>query len=234
VRVVAAVCLLGLVVAAAGARLRGQATETNIPLKGDNSDLIAVQVTFAFVPRTEGEPRWTITVNPDRSGSYGEQAEGAVSQPLQVSPAVWQKLQAGVAAVRKGACETRQKGIAQTGRKTFTFVLGPSAPVSCTFNYSDVEALNEAANDFLALAEMVQEGAKLQRDHRYDRLALDADMDALLGEVGAGRAVEPGNIAPVLQAIVDDDRVIERVRRKAARLLQSAVPAAAALPDKPE
>jgi hypothetical protein len=50
-------------------------------------------------------------------------------------------------------------------------------------------------------------------------------MDSLISENKDGRAIELQNIAPVLQSIVDDDRVMERVRRKAARLLQDAAPA---------
>jgi uncharacterized protein (UPF0147 family) len=47
-------------------------------------------------------------------------------------------------------------------------------------------------------------------------------MDALVSENAAGRAIEIQNIARTLQSIIDDDRVMERVRRKAARLLQDA------------
>jgi hypothetical protein len=123
-------------------------------------------------------------------------------------------------------------GIAQTGEKTFSLAFG-AALSSCTFNYSDDEKLNDAASAFIALAETIRLGMKLQHDHRFDKLSLDADMDALLSEAGEGRALEPGNIGPVLQSLVDDDHVIDRVRRKAARLLQdagAASPSAAAKP----
>jgi hypothetical protein len=103
---------------------------------------------------------------------------------------------------------------------------GSDAWSACTFNYSDDKALMDAVAGFQAIAATMQTGARLQHAHRYDRLALDADMDSLGEAVKNGTAIELENIAPVLQSIVDDERVIDRARRKAARLLQDA-PAAA-------
>ena len=82
----------------------------------------------------------------------------------------------------------------------------------------------EVATTFIALAETLQAGERLANKHRFDRLGLDMEMDTLEGEVKGGRALEVGNIRPVLNAIIEDDRVIERVRRTAARLLQEGAP----------
>jgi hypothetical protein len=82
----------------------------------------------------------------------------------------------------------------------------------------------DATAAFEAIAETMQYGARLQHEHRFDRLSLDAEIDSLVAEAKEGRAIELQNIAPVLQSIVDDDRVIDRVRRKTARLLQDAAP----------
>jgi hypothetical protein len=126
--------------------------------------------------------------------------------------------------VKESKCETHSKNIAQTGRKTIIFHSGGAA-AQCEFNYSDDDRLNAAVSVFEAIAETMQYGARLQHEHRFDRLGLDAEMDSLISENKDGRAIELQNIAPVLQSIVDDDRVIDRVRRKAARLLQDAAPA---------
>jgi hypothetical protein len=71
-----------------------------------------------------------------------------------------------------------------------------------------------------AIADTMQRGERLQHDLRYDRLGLDAEMEALVAAKESGSAIEIGNIATVLQALVQDDHVIDRVRRRAARLLQ--------------
>ena len=66
----------------------------------------------------------------------------------------------------------------------------------------------------------MQRGERLQHELRYDRLGLDAEMEALVAAQKDGSAIEIGNIASILQALVTDDHVIDRVRRRAARLLQ--------------
>jgi len=145
-----------------------------------------------------------------------------------VSAATLERLRAGYTAVAGGSCETRLKGIAKTGAKHIAYMLsGSDAWSSCTFNYSDDKALMDTAAAFQAIAETIQTGATLQHLHRFDRLGLDAEMDALAVEAKEGHAIEMQNIAPTLQSIVDDERVIERVRRKAARLLQPAEPVTA-------
>jgi hypothetical protein len=128
---------------------------------------------------------------------------------------------ASLPSVRSGLCETKLKHLAQTGRKTIIIVTKDASP-QCEFNYSDDERVNAAESAFQAIAETMQYGDRLQREHRYDRLGLDAEIDSLTSEAQAGRAIELQNIAPVLQSILEDDRVMERVRRKAGRLLQQA------------
>lgn len=139
--------------------------------------------------------------------------------PIRVGPATLAKLLAGRSSLGSRPCETRQKNIANTGRKTLVY-RGDGAAASCTFNYSESTALNEVASTFIALAETLHAGTRLAAKHRFDRLGLDPEMEILDNEVRAGRALEVGNISPVLRSIAEDDRVIERVRRRAARLLQ--------------
>ena len=90
----------------------------------------------------------------------------------------------------------------------------------CTFNYSDDAGLMGATAAFLAIADTMQRGERLQHDLRYDRLGLDAEMESLVAAQKDGSAIEIGNIASILQTLVSDDHVIDRVRRRAARLLQ--------------
>jgi len=118
-------------------------------------------------------------------------------------------------------CETKAKNIANTGKKTLVF-WHSDFPRSCIFNYSDDAAVMAAASAFQSMAETIQIGEKLKHSLRYDRLGLDAEMDVLVEEVKSGNAIEVQNIAPVLQSIIDDDRVMERVKRKAGHLLEGA------------
>jgi enoyl-CoA hydratase/carnithine racemase len=76
------------------------------------------------------------------------------------------------------------------------------------------------SDTFLGIAYTMDEGRRLEFLHRYDRLGLDAEMILLAQEVDAGRALELGTIAPTLAAIADDEAVIQRVRTRAAKMLE--------------
>ena len=191
---------------------------------GANVSAVQRPVAFDFVPRVPGQATWRIEVGADGAGTYAEAGDTAgptvpIRMPIWVSPEVMQKLQAGAAAVDANACETKLKKIAQTGKKTIAF-----GEAKCEFNFSDDAALNDASMALQAIAATVQYGARLKREHRFDRLGLSAEMDSLVDAVKNGRAIELGNIAPVLQSLVDDEEVIGVVRRRAKALLDG-VPA---------
>ena len=160
------------------------------------------------------------------SSATGAPAE--TGQPIAVRAAVVAKVFAAVPLVKSNRCDSHRKGIAQTGVKTLRLV-GADATAECSYNYSEDDRVNAATNVFQAIAATMQYGESLRSKLRFDRLGLDAEMDGLQAALKDERALEVGNIAAVLQAIGNDDRVMERVRRKAALLLESAgvVPAAA-------
>jgi hypothetical protein len=165
-------------------------------------------------PKAKG---WQLGLAGDGTGSWAE--NGGDPVPVQVSPATLAVIAQAEPAVAAKHCETKNKNIAQTGKKSILFI-APSA--TCTFNFSDDDALNRAANTFLAIRETLRLGDELARLHRFDRLGLDAAMDTLEKESAAGFALEIANIAPVLQSIADDDRVMQRVRRRASHALEDA------------
>lgn len=146
--------------------------------------------------------------------------EGTTALPLQLSVSTRAVLLAGRYVVAQHRCETREKHIAQTGRKEITYT-NATGTIACTFNYSDDDVLNHSASTFIAIAETVQIGDELARRRRFDRLGIDAELDLLLDELQSGRALEGQNIAPTLKSIAEDDRIMERARRKAAHVLES-------------
>ena len=77
---------------------------------------------------------------------------------------------------------------------------------------------------FQAISLTLDMGRKLDFDHRFDRLGLDATMASLTDMVDAGRAMELGTIASTLKSIARDSDVLERVRLRAERLLKQAQP----------
>lgn len=179
-------------------------------------------------------PHWSIEVHEDGTGRYDRlEADAKPSaqtlRPITVSKATLDRLRAPYKTVVSGNCETKLKHLAQTGEKHIAYTMaGSDVGSSCTFNYSDDKSLMSAADAFQAIAETVQTGEKLEHTHRFDRLGLDAQLESLTSQVKQGNAIELQNIAPVLKSIVEDERVIDRARRKAARLLQDALPSAEA------
>ncbi len=116
-------------------------------------------------------------------------------------------------------CASKAKNIADTGKKTLTYT-GADGSGSCTYNYSEIKAIDMLADTFLAIAYTLDEGRTLAFLHRYDRLGLDAEMISFAQELEAGRAIELGTISPTLAAIADDTAVIQRVRLRAAKMLE--------------
>lgn len=178
-------------------------------------------VELSMTPRSDDvSPPWKVRLQADGAGTYVENgAADAKPIPLTVSEATLERLKLGERAAKSGKCETKAKNVAKTGEKTIRYEIADKT-AECTFNYSDDVGLMGTAATFQAIADTIQRGERLEHDLRYDRLGLDAEMEALVQAQKAGSAIEIENIAPVLQALVQDDHVIDRVRRRAARLLQ--------------
>ncbi len=149
------------------------------------------------------------------------EAAKAADMPITVSESLLTKLFAAGPLVRSNRCASHRKNIAQTGMKTLRLVQN-GVVSECTYNYSEDDRVDAATTAFEALAETMQAGERLAAKLRFDRLGLDAEMDNLQTALNEGRALEVGNIAPMLVAIQNDERVMDRVRRKAAHLLQGA------------
>ncbi len=126
----------------------------------------------------------------------------------------------GTGGFRNG-CASKAKNIADTGAKTLTY-LSPAGKAECTFNYTEDKTIQALNNTFQSIALTLDEGRRLEEKHRFDRLALDPESYYLVKMVKEGRASELLTIAPILQSLVDDPQVLERVRSRAAKLLEQA------------
>jgi hypothetical protein len=199
----AALFVMGAAVAAGGSALKWTAVELSMTPRSD-----------------QVSPPWKVRLQADGAGTYSEGAAADAKQvPLTVSAATLERLKQGEHAAKSGKCETKAKNVAKTGEKTIRYEAADKT-AECTFNYSDDAGLMSTTATFEAIADTVQRGERLEHDLRYDRLGLDAEMEALVAAQKDGSAIEIGNIASILQTLVSDDHVIDRVRRRAARLLQ--------------
>lgn len=192
----------------------------------DKAPSSRTEMSFDFVWPAQVVPQYRITVADDGSGTYlahgapGTAAPG--SQPITVSGASRSRIfAAGEVLTGSQRCESKIKNLAQTGQKTLSMRSGIKV-AECTFNYSEDKRVQEAVTVFQAIALTMEEGPKLQRLHRFDRLGLDAELAVLEKSVGEGRALEIENIAPVLRSLAEDVAVMQRVRLRASKLLEGA------------
>ena len=178
----------------------------------------------------QATPFFRVVVHGDGSGSVTTSretvADASAVTPIRVSSETRDRLFAVEPVLTAGAaggkgCETGSKKLAQTGRKTLT-LHREGKVLTCTFNYSDDRRVQEAVNAFDAIEVTIEEGPKLVRLRRFDRLGLDAEVSSFLDSVKGGRAIELGNIAPVLRTLAGDGELMERVRNRATDLLAMA------------
>ena len=169
----------------------------------------------------ETSGRGTYHVDNSRSAGTMVGATAPEEAMVVVGPATLKKLLAAIPLVESGRCETHMKKIAQTGTKILSYERDGKIS-ECTYNFSDDDRVNTATSQFEAIGETMQYGDRLASKLRFDRLGLDTELDNLQNALAEGRAVDVGNIAPILQVIENDDRVMERVRRKVARVLVNA------------
>lgn len=188
----------------------------------------AATLRFAF-DRPAADTHYEFILHPDGSGTFhntyppvppatpGE----TVDAPLHLLPATAARIFDQLRATNSlRGCETRAKNIANTGTKTLTYTPASGVPVSCTWNYTERVAVQSLQDEFMGMALTLDLGRAIRLKQRYDRLALDREMGFLYDAVKEKRARGVRNIAPTLQAIVADDSLLERVRSRAAQLLE--------------
>ena len=202
--------------------------------------LAKAQVVFDFDRPGLPVPRFTMTVNEDGTGSYvADQVFPAtpgaapsetpamqhVDRTISLSQATTAQIFTNARTLDRFniTCASSMKGIADTGKKTLRYT-GAGGDGECIYNYSQDKRVVALTDLFQAIALTLDMGRKLDFDHRFDRLGLDATIASLAEQVDAGRAMELGTIASTLKSIARDSEVLERVRLRAARLLKQAQP----------
>jgi hypothetical protein len=180
-------------------------------------------------------PHFTLQIREDGTGSYQADPAGAVSsggavdvsagkhvdRPITLTPPTVTKIFQGARAADHFnlVCNSKAKNIADTGKKTLSYA-GPDGKGSCIYNYSENKNIMMLTDTFSAIAFTLDEGRRLEFLHRYDRLGLDAEMTALSDQVKIGSAIELGLIEPTLTSIANDTALIQRVRLRAAKLVE--------------
>ena len=181
---------------------------------------------YTFTINEDGSAVYAASYPPDppKFSPYAATAATApnaqVSTTIQLTPGTTERLFEHVRATNgfHDGCASKAKHIANTGQKTLVYSSG-GKEATCSWNYSEDKNVVFVADTFEAIALTLDEGRKLDQKHRYDRLALDPEIEFLFDSAKQGKAQELATIAPALRAIADDPQVLERVRTRAAKLL---------------
>jgi hypothetical protein len=115
-------------------------------------------------------------------------------------------------------CSRSRTNLAFTGKKTLSYS-GPDGHGSCTFVWAADPALQRLSDELGAVAFTLEVGRRLDVEVRHDPLGLDAELESLQDAVNDQRAAGLANIAPELQAISQNQNVMNRDRQRALALL---------------
>lgn len=172
---------------------------------------------YVFTVHEDGRGTYEVTYPPTGYANLTE----TVKIPLQLRDVTTAGLFEKVRSTDhlRGGCESKAKNIANTGMKTLSYT-GPDGAAGCSYNYSENKVVASLTDTFLGMAYTLDAGRELQRKQKFDHLGLDREMTMLLDGVRDGKALEVVNIAPILRSLVEDTALLERVRTRAAKLLE--------------
>lgn len=114
-------------------------------------------------------------------------------------------------------CQSHAK-VAFQGWKKLSYS-GPEGQGSCTFNYSQDKEIQGLGDLLIGVAETIHEGARLELLLQHDRLGLDREMEFISDSAKDGRLQQICVIRDILQRLADDDELLDRVRKRARKLL---------------
>jgi hypothetical protein len=114
--------------------------------------------------------------------------------------------------------------VANTGTKTLSY-RDAQQNNQAKYNYTANPDVQQLTSFFQELSMTLEFGRRLQFDHQYQKLALDAELKSMEEAEKQGGIVEVQAIAPILQEIVNDSSVVNVSRSRAQRLLGKEGPA---------
>ena len=116
--------------------------------------------------------------------------------------------------------DAHHKNIAFTGKKTLTYKDAHVAG-EATYNFTSNPAAQELTALFQNLSATLEFGHRLDYDRRYQKLALNQELQRMQEMAQTNLLAELSAIQPILEKIVADQSVVNVARARAQRLLQA-------------
>ncbi|MGB9236742.1 MAG: hypothetical protein WCC04_20225 [Terriglobales bacterium] len=116
--------------------------------------------------------------------------------------------------------DAHRKHVAFSGKKTLRYT-SENSTGEAVYNYSSNSAVQELTTLFQNLSATLEFGHRLDYDHRYQKLALDAELKRMEEMARNNQLTEGTAIQPILEQIVADQSVMNMARARAQRLIGS-------------
>lgn len=117
-----------------------------------------------------------------------------------------------------GKVDSGNKKLAFTGAKKLVYHDGLQETLA-EYNFSSQPAVQQLTTLFQSMAATLEFGRRLAYYHRYQKLALDEELNRMLAEARSGDLAELQAVQPILQQIYEDQSVMNVVRARAKMLM---------------
>jgi hypothetical protein len=196
------------------------------PLPAGSAEPATVSFSLDF-PNSDPD-HYSISVNSDGHAKY--ECSAKISQEsddhetyqfeFEFSPANRERVfdLAARAKYFAGKVDSGNKKLAFTGAKKLTYQDG-QASHTAEYNYSTVPAVQQLTALFQSISSTLEYGRHLVYYHRYQKLALDAELKSMETQANSNDLSELQALKPLLQSIYEDSTVINPVRARAQRLV---------------
>jgi hypothetical protein len=186
-------------------------------------------ITFSLDFPGSAPEHYTMTIETDGRAHYqssgkvslDSDAEDSYETDFQFSEATRARVfdLAAQAHYFSGKVDAGKKNLAFTGKKTLVYTSG-QRHTSAEFNYSTMPAVQQLTALFQSVSGTLEYCRRLTYFHRYQKLALDDELKRMEDQAKRGEITELQAAKPVLQAIYDDQAVINMVRMRARRIAE--------------
>jgi hypothetical protein len=196
-------------------------TGARVEFHYENAQLQPAKYSFVIFESGAGEFHSEPGATPPEDSASYHPLPDRLDRSVQLSKATTAQIFATARAQKYFAigCEDMKNKVAFQGTKQLSY-RGPEGSGSCVYNWSKIAAIQKLTSLFESIAFTLEEGRRLQLERKHDRLALDAELGALLDAMKDGQAAEIDTIRPILQEIIQDEATLERAKLRAQKLLE--------------
>jgi hypothetical protein len=154
----------------------------------------AARVTFRYENQQLQPAKYTLMIHESGSGEFHSEPGGTaipdtasysplaqpLTRPIQLTPAVAGRVFAVARREKFFAvgCEDTRDKVAFQGAKQLSYE-GPDGSGSCSYNWSKLGEIQKLTVTLESIAFTLEEGRRLELEHKHDRLALDAELEML-------------------------------------------------------